>query len=45
MYFLKSISAASGKKRKLSQLLGDATDSPVRSQDSGQGKQPCGDEI
>ncbi|KAM6425262.1 myelin regulatory factor-like protein [Rhynochetos jubatus] len=33
---ISGISAASGKKRKLSQLLGDATDSPVRSQDSRQ---------
>ncbi|XP_074681545.1 myelin regulatory factor-like protein [Strix aluco] len=33
---ISSISAASGKKRKLSQLLGDATDSPVLSQDSRQ---------
>ncbi|KFM03412.1 Myelin regulatory factor-like, partial [Aptenodytes forsteri] len=30
------ISAVSGKKRKLSQLLGDATDSPVQSRDSRQ---------
>ncbi|KAM6287561.1 myelin regulatory factor-like protein [Spheniscus humboldti] len=33
---ISGISAASGKKRKLSQLLGDATDSPVQSQDSRQ---------
>ncbi|XP_069716054.1 myelin regulatory factor-like protein [Phaenicophaeus curvirostris] len=33
---VSGISAASGKKRKLSQLLGDATDSPVPSQDSNQ---------
>ncbi|KAM6290358.1 myelin regulatory factor-like protein [Porphyrio hochstetteri] len=33
---ISGISAASGKKRKLSQLLGDATDSPARSQDSRQ---------
>ncbi|XP_013222683.2 myelin regulatory factor-like protein, partial [Columba livia] len=33
---ISGISAAPGKKRKLSQLLGDATDSPVRSQDSRQ---------
>ncbi|XP_075284731.1 myelin regulatory factor-like protein [Opisthocomus hoazin] len=31
---ISGISAASGKKRKLSQLLGDAADSPVRSQDA-----------
>ncbi|XP_027524435.1 myelin regulatory factor-like protein [Corapipo altera] len=36
MCFLKSISAESGKKRKLSQLLGDVTDSPLQSQDSRQ---------
>ncbi|XP_075602695.1 myelin regulatory factor-like protein [Balearica regulorum gibbericeps] len=33
---VSGISAASGKKRKLSQLLGDATDSPVKAQDSRQ---------
>ncbi|KAM7131202.1 myelin regulatory factor-like protein, partial [Ciconia maguari] len=33
---ISGISAASGKKRKLSQLLGDATDSPVQFQDSRQ---------
>ncbi|KAM9264057.1 myelin regulatory factor-like protein [Cariama cristata] len=33
---ISGLSAASGKKRKLSQLLGDATDSPVQSQDSRQ---------
>ncbi|KFV20655.1 Myelin regulatory factor-like, partial [Tauraco erythrolophus] len=33
---ISGISAASGQKRKLSQLLGDATDSPVQSQDSRQ---------
>ncbi|KFW88187.1 Myelin regulatory factor-like, partial [Phalacrocorax carbo] len=33
---ISGISAASGKKRKLSQLLGDATDSSVQSQDSRQ---------
>ncbi|XP_054038647.1 myelin regulatory factor-like protein [Rissa tridactyla] len=33
---ISGVSAVSGKKRKLSQLLGDATDSPVRSQDSRQ---------
>ncbi|XP_068258201.1 myelin regulatory factor-like protein [Nyctibius grandis] len=33
---ISGISAASGKKRKLSQLLGDYTDSPVQSQDSRQ---------
>ncbi|KFP22070.1 Myelin regulatory factor-like, partial [Egretta garzetta] len=33
---MSGISAASSKKRKLSQLLGDATDSPVQSQDSRQ---------
>ncbi|NXV13057.1 MRFL protein, partial [Cepphus grylle] len=33
---ISGVSAVSGKKRKLSQLLGDATDSPVQSQDSRQ---------
>ncbi|KAM6384280.1 myelin regulatory factor-like protein [Alca torda] len=33
---ISGVSAVSGKKRKLSQLLGDATDSPVRTQDSRQ---------
>ncbi|XP_065524904.1 myelin regulatory factor-like protein isoform X2 [Lathamus discolor] len=33
---ISGISAASGRKRKLSQLLGDATDSPVQAQDSRQ---------
>ncbi|XP_049647974.1 myelin regulatory factor-like protein [Accipiter gentilis] len=33
---ISGISAASGKKRKLSQLLGDAPDSPVQSQHSRQ---------
>ncbi|KFV59587.1 Myelin regulatory factor-like, partial [Gavia stellata] len=33
---ISGISAASGKKRKFSQLLGDATDSPVHFQDSRQ---------
>ncbi|XP_033919042.1 myelin regulatory factor-like protein [Melopsittacus undulatus] len=33
---ISGISAASGRKRKLSQLLGDTTDSPVQTQDSRQ---------
>ncbi|KAM9578215.1 myelin regulatory factor-like protein [Guaruba guarouba] len=33
---ISGISAASGRKRKLSQLLGDATESPVQAQDSRQ---------
>lgn len=45
MCFYKSISAASSKKRKLSQLLGDGIDSPVQSQDSRQGEQVCKEEI
>ncbi|KFQ84894.1 Myelin regulatory factor-like, partial [Phoenicopterus ruber ruber] len=43
---ISGISAASGKKRKLSQLLGDATDSPVQSQDSRQATvKDCGVEV
>ncbi|XP_009072291.1 PREDICTED: myelin regulatory factor-like protein, partial [Acanthisitta chloris] len=34
---ISGISAASGRKRKLSQLLGDVNDSPVQFQDSRQG--------
>lgn len=45
MYFYESIYAASSKKRKLSQLLGDGTDSPMQSQDSRQGEQVCEEEI
>lgn len=42
---LQSISAASSKKRKLSQLLGDGIDFPAQSQDSRQGEQVCEEEI
>ncbi|XP_008934750.1 PREDICTED: myelin regulatory factor-like protein, partial [Merops nubicus] len=41
-----SISAVSGKKRKLSQLLGDTTDSPAQSRDSRQAiVQGCAAEV